>query len=139
MRLGPLARQWRQVGDQVLARLGVSNSTGWCLINLERLGDEARQADLARALEVAEATLVRTLHQLEAVELVARRPDPDDGRVNRIHLTDAGRALAGKIEHMLADARHELLSGISDADLEATLRVCDALADALASRRGLGA
>ncbi|AGH50907.1 MarR family transcriptional regulator [Sphingomonas fennica] len=139
MRLLPLARQWRQLGDQMLAGLGVSTSTGWCLIHLARMGDEARQADLARVVEVAEATLVRTLHQLEGAGLIARKPDPEDGRVNRIHLTDEGHALAERIEERLAALRHDLLDGISDADLEATLRLCEILADRLSMKRGQGA
>lgn len=137
MRLAPVARQWRMVGDQALARLGVSNSTGWCLIYLERLGDDVRQADLARAVEISDATLVRTLHQLEASGLIARHPDPEDKRVNRIRLTDAGRTMIGPIEAQLAEIRGALLAGVSEADIAAALRVCDALGDGLAARRGM--
>lgn len=136
MRLPPVARQWRLLGDQALARLGVSNSTGWCLIFLERLGDDVRQADLARAVEISDATLVRTLHQLEISGLIARHPDADDKRVNRIRLTAAGRAAVGPIEQQLGEIRHELLADVSDADIAAALRVCDALGDGLAARRG---
>ena len=136
MRLTPVARQWRLVGDQALARLGLSSSTGWCLIYLDRMGDDVRQADLARAVEISDATLVRTLHQLEASGLIARHPDIEDKRVNRIRLTEAGRTMIGPIEAQLADIRQALLAGVSDADISAALRVCEALGEGLAARRG---
>ena len=42
-----LARNWRQLADGALAEFGVSNSAGWCLIHLDRLGADVRQADIA--------------------------------------------------------------------------------------------
>ncbi len=100
------------------------------------MGDDVRQADLARAVEISDATLVRTLHQLEASGLIARHPDIEDKRVNRIRLTEAGRTMVGPIEAQLADIRQALLAGVSDADISAALRVCEALGEGLAARRG---
>jgi DNA-binding MarR family transcriptional regulator len=73
-----LSGAWQRLADAALATLDVSNSQGWALVHLARLGAETRQADLARAIGITEASLVRTLHQLEHSGYVARRPDPDD-------------------------------------------------------------
>lgn len=134
-RLNPMSRAWQQVADQALARLGVSNSTGWCLVHLDRMGAQARQSELAREIGVTEPSLVRTLHQIEAAGMVERRPDPDDRRANHLFLTDRGRELAGRIEEELVALRHELLAAVSSADIEATLRLCDALTRTIAERR----
>ena len=67
-----LARNWRQLADGALAEFGVSNSAGWCLIHLDRLGADVRQADLAESLYIRQPSLVRTLDLLQANGLVAR-------------------------------------------------------------------
>ena len=46
----PLAGAWQRLADAALATLGISNSQGWALVHLARLGSNARQADLARAI-----------------------------------------------------------------------------------------
>lgn len=136
MRVIPMARMWRLLCDQALARLGLSNSLGWCLIYLNRLGDDVRQAALAREVEIREATLVRTLNQLESSGLVERVPDPNDGRANNLRLTDKGKAIVGEIEARLAELRHELLADADEAKLAVALDVCEKLSARLAERRG---
>jgi DNA-binding MarR family transcriptional regulator len=48
------------------------------------------------------STLTPLLKRLETAGLVARRRDPKDERIVRIHLTDAGRALEEKAAHIPA-------------------------------------
>lgn len=52
-----------------------------------------RSADLARRAGVSRPTMTRLLDGLVRDGLVARRPDPDDGRARRLELTAAGRRL----------------------------------------------
>jgi MarR family transcriptional regulator, transcriptional regulator for hemolysin len=130
-----LARAWRQLADQVLASLNISNSTGYALLHLERLGDGARQADLARAIGIAEASLVRTLQHLERAALVERRTDADDARAKTLHLTAEGARLARLIDERLMDLRAELLGGISDTDLQTAVDVLTLVSERVAQRR----
>lgn len=51
-----------------------------------------RATDLASYFGVGKATMSRQLRALEALGLVAREPDPGDGRAFLIHLTPEGRA-----------------------------------------------
>jgi MarR family transcriptional regulator for hemolysin len=126
-RMGMVARNWRRLADSELAQFGVSNSAGWCLIHIDRLGPAVRQTDLADALDISQPSLVRTLDQLQTADLVARVPHPDDKRSNLIGLTPAGRDLVGRIEAKLDALRGRLLDGVSDEALEAALWVIDAL------------
>ncbi|WP_404482047.1 MarR family winged helix-turn-helix transcriptional regulator [Novosphingobium sp. BL-52-GroH] len=134
--LSPVSRAWWQLADRILGSLAISNSAGWALVHLERLGKGARQGDLARAIGITEASLVRTVQQLERAGLVMRQADEEDRRANRLHLTTEGRALARKADQRLIDLRIELLEGVSDADLEVAVRLLDLVAARAADMRG---
>ncbi|WP_242128366.1 MarR family transcriptional regulator [Sphingobium sp. Sx8-8] len=134
-RMPQVARQWRQLADQVLAEFGVSNSAGWCLIHLARLGPDARQADVAEELGITQPSLVRTLDQLQAMGLVDRIPNPDDRRSNRVALTPEGRKLVGRIETSLTDLQHALLNGVPDAAIEIAVNLLNLLGQRITERR----
>ena len=131
-----LARSWRQLADRVLASLDISNSTGYALLHLERMGPGARQSDLAREIGIAEASLVRTLQQLERSGLVAREPDPEDARAKCLHLTEQGAVLARSIDDRLRSLRGQLLDGISSEDLDTAVAVLDLVARRVGEWRG---
>jgi DNA-binding MarR family transcriptional regulator len=50
-----------------------------------------RVGDLARALRVTVGGTSKLVDRIEASGLIAREPDPDDGRASRLVLTTAGR------------------------------------------------
>ncbi|MGW0824571.1 MarR family winged helix-turn-helix transcriptional regulator [Streptomyces sp. NPDC002845] len=60
---------------------------------LARLEESGRQraTDLAAYIGVGKATMSRQLRALEELGLVAREPDPADGRAWLVHLTEEGR------------------------------------------------
>ena len=131
-----VARQWRQLADLALAEFGVSNSAGWCLIYLDRLGPDVRQADLAEELGITQPSLVRTLDQLQAAGLVERVPNPDDRRSNRVAFTPEGQELVGRIEARLENLRRELLAGVPEAAIEIIATLLNLLERRIAERRG---
>jgi MarR family transcriptional regulator, transcriptional regulator for hemolysin len=114
----PLGRRWRVLADRALAEFGLSDATGWLFIHVARLGDSVPQSELALALDISSGSLVRLVDQLEEAGLVVRETDPADRRVNRVTLTEAGRALIGRIEPVLTEMRGAVLDGISDTDLQ---------------------
>jgi DNA-binding MarR family transcriptional regulator len=66
---------------------------------LVRLGECGRQraTDLAAYIGVGKATMSRQLRALEELGLVAREPDPADGRAWLVHLTEEGRRRLGRV------------------------------------------
>ncbi|MFD7708890.1 MarR family winged helix-turn-helix transcriptional regulator [Streptomyces sp. NPDC059785] len=60
------------------------------LVRLDECGRQ-RATDLAAYIGVGKATMSRQLRALETLGLVAREPDPADGRAWLVHLTDEGR------------------------------------------------
>ena len=130
-----VARNWLLLANEALAEFRVSNSAGWCLVHLDRLGPDARQADLADELGITQPSLVRTLDQLEAMALVERVPNPEDKRSNRIAFTPEGKQLAGRIETRLSALRCELLEGVPDAAVEIAVNLMELLGRRIAERR----
>jgi len=124
-RVLPLARRWRSAADRALASAGLSNSAGWALLHIGRLGDDVRQSDLVAELDMQGASVVRVLDQLEAAQLVSRVADPADRRSNRLRLTEAGSTLAVRIEDALFALRRDLMEGISDEELAVAAAVME--------------
>lgn len=72
------------------------------LVRLESAGPQ-RATDLAAYIGVGKATMSRQLRALETLGLVAREPDPADGRAWLVHLTGEGLARFRSVR----DARRE--------------------------------
>jgi DNA-binding MarR family transcriptional regulator len=66
------------------------------LIRLDELGGQ-RATELAAYIGVGKATMSRQLRALEDLGLIARQPDPADGRAWLVTLTDVGRGRVGKV------------------------------------------
>jgi MarR family transcriptional regulator for hemolysin len=121
------SRTWRRRVGEAVRGLGFSDSTAWALINIRRLGDGARQITVAEAIGIEGPSFVRLLDQLCAAGLVERREDQEDRRAKTLHLTPEGAELAARVEALLHDVRRDILANVSDADLQACLRVFRAI------------
>lgn len=66
------------------------------LVRLDECGG-VRATDLAAYVGVGRATMSRQLRALEDLGLVAREPDPADGRAWLVRLTDEGRRRVGSV------------------------------------------
>ena len=73
--------------------------------------DSLRLCDLAERLGIDSPAVTRKVQQLEHLGLVARSPDPVDGRASRLLLTDEGR---GSIERLLGARRKWLEEQLSE-------------------------
>lgn len=117
-KLSRLPRLWRSILDERLAPLDLTQTRWVTLYHLWRLGDGQAQCDLARAIGVEAPSLVRTLDQLTHQGLIERRPCQDDRRTKRVFLTPAATPLLQQLDAIVEEARQEMLSGISEAELE---------------------
>ncbi|WP_093017863.1 MarR family winged helix-turn-helix transcriptional regulator [Sphingobium sp. YR768] len=134
-KMAAVARGWRQLADSALAEFGVSNSAGWCLIHIDRMGGDVRQSELAESLDISQPSLVRTLDQVQAAGLVGRTPHPEDKRSNIIGLTSAGKDLVGRIEERLGLLRADLLQGVPDEAIMIMVEMLDLLSQRIGERR----
>jgi len=53
--------------------------------------------DLAKRLRVQPATITKMIQRMEKAGFVERRPDPQDERVSRVYLTEAGRVVQADV------------------------------------------
>lgn len=117
-----LAGDLRVVLGQLIRRLraerrGLPLNQATVLGRLER-GGSAGTSALASAERVRPQSMAATVAALESAGLVARRPDPGDGRRTLIELTPAGR------DALLADRRRreDWLADAIERDLSARER-----------------
>lgn len=81
---------------------GMTLSQFGVLNHFARLGGEYAPAALAAAFQVTRQTMTNTLQKLEAANLVALRPDPDDGRAKIVAITALGIAMRAECLARLA-------------------------------------
>ena len=85
------------------------------------------QARLAELSEVEPMAMVRILDRMEADGVIERRPDPDDRRARRLHLTARAKPLLEEIWRLAALTRAETLAGIARAEREALIDLLERL------------
>ncbi len=131
------ASAWRL--GQSLGKSGLRWPEFAVLHHLEAQGPIA-QRDLAAALRIQPSNLVALIDQLEARDLLARRPDPTDRRRHRVELTALGRRAVKRGREATRRAESDLLGPLSDeerAEFRALLvRLTAHTCDRGASRKG---
>jgi DNA-binding MarR family transcriptional regulator len=133
---GPLASELRVVLGHLIRRLRsehrFSLSQGSVLGRLDREGPQST-SELAELERVRQQSMGQTIAELEIQHLIARRPDPTDGRRSLIELTEAGRAELredrGRREGWLAEAIEENFSDEERATLDEAVRLLGRLAE----------
>jgi MarR family transcriptional regulator for hemolysin len=132
--LSRAARQWRRSADLRLQPFDLTEATWLPLVHIARAPAPPRQKDLAASMSLDGSSVVRLLDNLETAGLIRRREGENDRRAKIILLTARGRAIADQVETVARRIRGDALSGLSDRDIETTIRVlehvCRALDDA---------
>ncbi len=110
------ARHLTHFIDARAQRLGLTGAQMRVLVRLARR-EGTTQVELAADMEVRPISLSGLIDKLTRHGLVERRGDARDRRINRIHLTAAGRALALKIDGFREAIAGEVLAKVDDATL----------------------
>lgn len=90
------------------------------------------QKHLAEYLGVSPAAVSTSVRQMEHLDLVERRPDPDDTRVLRLYLSERGRHMFDEMQQERCDAVMTLLEVLPLTEQRA---IVDALERALEANR----
>nr|WP_112474292.1 MarR family transcriptional regulator [Streptomyces sp. ST1020] len=84
--------------DRLMAVAGVPlDRAAVALLRQVADSDPLRPGELAQRLGVEASHVTRTVQQLQKSGNVTRVPDPQDGRAQRIQLTEAGEGAVGRI------------------------------------------
>ena len=89
--------------------------------------DGVSQQELSNRTFRDKPSITRLVDNLEKLGLVERKASDTDRRINRIYLTDAGKALRDPTMELANQTLNEGLVGISPADIEITKRVLESV------------
>lgn len=123
--LARVFRRWRKLLDERLKDLGVTQARWTTMVYLHRSGEGLTQRDLASRMAIENPTLVRLLDNLESQGLVERRACEEDRRARRLFLTVKGNEFMGVLYERSEGLRNQLLDGVAEKDLKATIKVMD--------------
>jgi DNA-binding MarR family transcriptional regulator len=93
----------------------------WPVLLFLWAADGMTQAELSRGVAIEPPTVVRTVDRMVRDGLVTRAPDPEDGRLSRIYLTERARSLRDELVPLAAAVNEEILNGLT-ANEALTLR-----------------
>ena len=102
--------------DEALAAVGGSTST-WLVLLALKSGEHRTQGELAEVIGVRQPTVTHHLDGLERNGLVRREREPDNRRVQRVTLTDAGEQLFLRLRRAAASFDGRLRSGLDDTEI----------------------
>ena len=110
-----LARLLRTLADARARAYGMTRAQWMILVHLDRQAGMS-QNELASLIEVEPITVGRLVDRLEARGMVERRPDPQDRRIWRLHLTPEAGPMLKEIDAVRAEltrvrAENERLQG----------------------------
>jgi MarR family transcriptional regulator for hemolysin len=91
---------------------GLNQSQVTALVHLDRV-EELSQTDLASRLGMRKAAAGTLIEGLEGKGLVERRRSREDRRVQLVSITDAGREVVDRVDHMAEDLGTAYRRGIS--------------------------
>src|SRR5215510_585399 len=136
--LARAARQWRRAADLNLKPFELTDATWLPLVYIGRAPTPPRQKDLAASMTLDGSSVVRLLDNLEAAGLIQRK-EGEDRRAKIILLTPRGRAIADQVETVARRVRSDALAGLSDKDIETTVRVLNQVCQALEAAQEVAA
>jgi DNA-binding MarR family transcriptional regulator len=108
--LAKASQRWNELLQDGFAAAGfpeVKASYGSVLIPLFE-EDGLRMGEIARRARLSKQTMTTMVRLCERDGLVERRPDPDDRRAARVHLTAKAKRFAPRAEEVLAGLEREV-------------------------------
>ena len=79
--------------------------------------DAQQSAALGRCAGLEPSTMTGLVDRMERGGLVKRRPDPEDRRAQRIHLTAHGRQIKKKVDRVVTGTLDEAMGGLKRSEL----------------------
>jgi len=95
--------------------------------------DGVIQKDLAFITERNKGSLARLINTMEKKNFVARIPDKEDKRINRVFLTAHGRKIFLKIQPVVQICLQQAQQGLTEEEIKTTIAVLEKIQKNLSS------
>jgi MarR family transcriptional regulator, transcriptional regulator for hemolysin len=118
LQLTRTAKVLHRAFDDALKEAGGSLPVWLVLISL-KARRHAMQRELAEAVGIEGPTLTHHLNRMESEGLVTRTRDPENRRVHRVELTEAGDQVFDRLRGAAATFDRRVRAGISDEEVSA--------------------
>lgn len=89
------------------------------VVSLRNKGQDVRISDISETLGLTRPGITRTVKQMEAQGYLVKEPDPNDGRVTHLKVTERGMELYEHYVREYFTGVTERLHEISDQEIEA--------------------
>jgi len=87
--------------------------------------DGVIQKDLAFITERNKSSLARLINTMERKNFVARIPDAEDKRINRVHLTAHGHKIFLRIQPVVQTCIQQAQQGLTEEEIKTTIAVLE--------------
>lgn len=108
-----LCKLYRNATAEKLAPLGLHPGQEMMLCEISQSGGGLTQGELAEMLAVQPATVSKMLSRMDAAGLISGCRDVNDGRITRLHLTEAGVRAHDEIEVVWGDLERQTLANFT--------------------------
>ena len=112
--------------DQALAAVDGTLPT-WAILASLKAATHGKQQDIAEAVGIEGATLTHHLNRLERDGLVSRARDPENRRIHRVSLTEAGQEAFFRMLSAVQAFDRQLRAGLTEDEMNALQSVLDRL------------
>jgi len=116
-----VAQLVRRQADKRARRHGMTRAQ-WAVLARLEYNEGLKQSELAEMLDLQPITLTRLVDRLCANGMVERRPDPNDRRAKRLHLTPLARPLMDRLAELGHDMMGTVLDGLDAQSIERMIR-----------------
>lgn len=124
-RMNMAISKWRVVLDRLVGKHGLSLNAWHVLFGISMAGPDETMTEIARRLTASNASVVRTLNELEGAGYITREINKRDKRVKSLSLTEAGERTVFEIFYSTNRVRKLLLTGVSLPEMELFTEILD--------------
>lgn len=75
------------------------------------------QTEIAARLKISPATTTKMLQRMERTGFISRKPDDNDMRITRVHLTEHGRNIQSEVEKIFRAIEAETFANLKEDEL----------------------
>ena len=117
-RLVQVGRLHRNVFERNISSLGIHHSQHHLLMYLSKVGDVPSQKHISEIFGVSPAAIARSLKGLEAEGYIEKSNIENDGRFNRIEITQKGKEIVEKTQILFRETDNSLFEDFSDDEID---------------------